>query len=341
MHISERDVLNYILYTGDTNPLHKTKVVPGNLVVHHVMKTLRIHPKSTESEFIAPIYIDDKLELQHEIHYPYIIFKVLHHNKLKVKGKFTLTSFNDTHNDANILKQYDRYTHYHTPEQRIKYYANYFLYNEMPDLATFKQDLENQKAFHKQNDQHHLLFIFPENKTIPEDILAYAKSLGLTHEFMELYETRHVTLKEAGDEGIVIKEVINDETLNDFLHACAIGEIEYGQAFVDLKRTQHVKNYNDKKIIQLVAYDNEKPVGKLEAIINDHTLELDDFYVDSHYRNKGIGTKLQRVACEKRDGRSVILIADGNDTAKDMYQKQGYKKVAERHELLLTPKNYS
>jgi len=43
---------------------------------------------------------------------------------------------------------------------------------------------------------------------------------------------------------------------------------------------------------------------------------------------------LQQFVWNRAGERPVILVADGNDTAREMYQKQGYKKISERYEFL-------
>ncbi|ULG74338.1 GNAT family N-acetyltransferase [Macrococcus brunensis] len=240
-----------------------------------------------------------------------------------------MVSFKDTKQVAEVYSENTRYTHFHTPSQLIRYYSNYFEYQVMPSLETFKDDEKMQTDFHEQRGQKHLLFIFPENVPLPQDIKDYAEDAGYTVEKMELYQTEQLTLgKRAGE----VKIVGDDQTFRDFLSVCRVGELEYGEEFADLKIDMHTADRADDTVIQLVAYDNGQPVGKLEAILNGELIELDDFYVLETSRGKGIGTALQEKVLDY--GQSLILIADGNDTPRDMYERQGYRKVSERYELL-------
>ena len=248
-----------------------------------------------------------------------------------------MLSFKDTHNSADILEENARYIHYHTPSQLIKYYANYFEYKEMPTLELFKEDLSYQRDFHMKHHQQHLLFIFPDNEVIPESIITYAKSHGCNLEIMELYELKHPKQLRHNDE--VVCEVVTQDgpIFDDFLKVCATGEIEYGEDFVKLKDETHRRDLLKHNILQIVAYIDNMPAGKIEAIIEDKTVEIDDFYVIETYRKRGIGSRLQEAVYDLAHGKQVFLIADGNDTARDMYQRQGYEKIAERYELLLAP----
>ena len=62
----------------------------------------------------------------------------------------------------------------------------------------------------------------------------------------------------------------------------------------------------------------------MDVIVTDETVEIDGFGVLEDYRHKGIGTTMQSYGGHLAGSRPVILVADGDDTAKDMYIKQGY-----------------
>lgn len=248
-----------------------------------------------------------------------------------------MISFKDTHNDAEVYDENNRYIHFHTPSQLIKYYANYFEYKVMPSLADFEKDLHEPEAFHLKHNQHHGLFIFPEIYEIPEDILNFAFEKGYKLEKMELYELCDSPHTKEGNQ-IECKDVGDDQTFKDFLETCRIGELEFGEAFADLKAQVHERDRYDPSILQIVGY-LDGPAGKIEAIISDRFIEIDDFYVLEDKRSKGVGSALQRAVFEYAEDKQVILIADGNDTARDMYVKQGYVKVSERYELLKEPQS--
>jgi len=58
--------------------------------------------------------------------------------------------------------------------------------------------------------------------------------------------------------------------------------------------------------------------------MNEKYVELDSFGVREIYRRLGIGTKMQAFVAEIAKDKPIILVADGEDTAKDMYKRQGY-----------------
>ncbi|MGK0577702.1 GNAT family N-acetyltransferase [Macrococcus capreoli] len=247
-------------------------------------------------------------------------------------------SFKQTHVDADLFTENERYKHYHTPSQRVKYYANYYEYKEVPDVAQFLKDYHEQKKFHEKHNQHHALFIFPENVQLDCQLVETAKALGFSLEKMELYllKTIHGS-KETDIE--VVQVVADDDVLTDFLEVCREGDLEYGEAFADLKETTHRRDLENEQILQFVGYKHGFPAGKVEAVESEQFVELDDFYVLDAMRKQGVGTALQQAIWQyaEKVGKQVILIADGNDSPREMYQKQGYVLVSERYELLRVP----
>ncbi|KAA1039625.1 GNAT family N-acetyltransferase [Macrococcus equipercicus] len=248
-----------------------------------------------------------------------------------------MLTFNETKRDAEHYLENARLTHYHTPSQLIKYYANYYEYKVMPTVEQFKEDIAAQQNFHLERGQQHLLFLFPENMELSDQLLALSRDYGFTLNKMELYKADTSQLTASCNPRVQIVEVLErGKAFNDFLVVCRESEIEYGEEFVELKRTTHTRDLMDPSVIQLIAYMDGEPAGKLEAILNKQTVELDDFYVRKVFQGRGIGSQLQHFVWERAGQRSVILIADGDDTARDMYQKQGYRKISERYELLKT-----
>ena len=86
-------------------------------------------------------------------------------------------------------------------------------------------------------------------------------------------------------------------------------------------------HYQDDDIKRMVAYISDEPIGVVDVIESDNYIEIDAFGVLESYRNQGIGSTIQSLIGEyamSRNRKPIILVADGEDTAKDMYVKQGY-----------------
>ena len=85
---------------------------------------------------------------------------------------------------------------------------------------------------------------------------------------------------------------------------------------------------------RLIAYLGKKPVGIVDLIITSHTLEIDGLGVMEQYRHNAIGSSIQSHVGKLAKTKPVILVADGEDTAKDMYIKQGYTYLGFRYQIL-------
>ncbi|WP_052044358.1 GNAT family N-acetyltransferase [Alkalihalobacillus alcalophilus] len=65
-------------------------------------------------------------------------------------------------------------------------------------------------------------------------------------------------------------------------------------------------------------------------------IEIDNLHVDDNYQKRGIGRQLQKAVMNEFPDKTVILIADGDDTPREMYQKQGYQYLSFMYEVLKT-----
>ena len=68
-------------------------------------------------------------------------------------------------------------------------------------------------------------------------------------------------------------------------------------------------------------------------IVSMKSIEIDGFGVLETYRHQGVGSTIQAYIGEVAE-KPVILVADGEDTAKDMYLKQGYTFLGYRYQIL-------
>ncbi|MDN8915722.1 GNAT family N-acetyltransferase, partial [Staphylococcus aureus] len=78
---------------------------------------------------------------------------------------------------------------------------------------------------------------------------------------------------------------------------------------------------------RLVAYLNYEPIGVVDVIVSENYIELDVFGVLEQFRHQVIGSTIQSLIGEydiSKNHKPIILVADCEDTEKDMYAKQGY-----------------
>ena len=68
-------------------------------------------------------------------------------------------------------------------------------------------------------------------------------------------------------------------------------------------------------------------VGFIGIKIFEHSIYLYRFYIDEEYRNQGIGTSTLRKIIElaKKENKDLSLDVFGNNAAKKLYEKLGFK----------------
>lgn len=109
--------------------------------------------------------------------------------------------------------------------------------------------------------------------------------------------------------------------------------MQFGKEFANQKVWMYKYNFADENIMQVIAFYKGAPAGSVEIIISDGSIEIDNLSVLESFQRKGIGSRLQRFAMDQFPGKTVILVADGEDTPREMYQKQNYQYQGFKYEV--------
>lgn len=232
--------------------------------------------------------------------------------QIKENGKIYLED------ELNIL--------YLTPSNPMTYHMNKWEYKKLPSINQWYSDMEKQRILHKNQHSSHLAFTFPENELLHSTWLEAIYNEGFQLGLLELYAIESDTLKQFDKNSHVDIEQVTSSNMEDYLKIYNEFSKPYGEAFVkesEVLTREAILNQSD-DVTRIVAYYLHKPVGILDIIVTDETVEIDGFGVLEAYRHKGIGTTMQSYVGYLAESRPVILVADGDDTAKDMYIKQGY-----------------
>ncbi|MGP9041808.1 GNAT family N-acetyltransferase [Cytobacillus kochii] len=245
-----------------------------------------------------------------------------------------MVSFRDIHHDGNLIAEKANFEHYGTKQFYFKYDANFIQFKIIPSLQDFQLAQRYLEDYQKEHKQEHLKFYLPADEMIKEDVLLYLYQQFYTIGCQELYEIKPLQFiyKDRKNE-IVVEEVTNDN-LREYLLLQRYFDQDYGEEYVNLNRSMHSYHYNAKDTLQLLAYDHGVPAGSLQVFFNKCTAEIDNVGVLPAHRLKGIAASLQYEVMKRFRNHRVILVADSNDTPKDMYRKQGYKKVSFRYEVM-------
>ncbi len=242
-------------------------------------------------------------------------------------------TFDQIHNPGHMETETDLYTHVHFPDMLTRYDSNFLQFKKLPTPAEFKVAASFLREFHQSKGQKHVKFIFPPDQKPSVELMALLEHEDYLTGFNELYRiepSQFPRLEDSPD--IEVREVIKGE-LDAYLAFQYEQDMDYGTAFADQKVDMHKRNFQNPGLIQVLAYYKGTPAGSVDVIIKDASAEIDGLIVHETFQKKGIGTRLQQFVMDRFHDRTIILVADGEDTPRQMYQKQNYRCIGFRYEV--------
>lgn len=242
-------------------------------------------------------------------------------------------TFQDIETIGHVISENERYRHYHYPEMLIRYDSNFIDFKEMPSLEEFKQAEAFLKDFHQKHNQTHLKFGFPENEKPGPVLLKFFDDNGYETGFMELYaiDPKDFPAQQKNPD-IRVAEVTED-SLDDFIDLQYESDRENGGAFANEKVKLNKKQFAEAKYMKVLAHYKGEPAGTMNVILSKEFVEIDDLAVRETLRRKGIGGQLQQFVMDRFPNQTIILVADGEDTPREMYQRQNYKYFGFKYEV--------
>lgn len=247
----------------------------------------------------------------------------------------TTITMRDIFNDGTIVDQDGRRTIYLTPSTPHTFYKNAWVYHEMPDLDTWKRDRDEQQRMHLRQGSSHLSFSYPENCELDATWKEILQKEGFQLGILELYAVEPDTFLELNPSQKKVQLMqVDKTTLEDYIEVYREFLVPFGREFTEESIRELRENYKEEPPSRFVAYVYQQPVGIVDLIFTHSTVELDGFGVLESHQRQGIGRAIQREIARLAEGRTMILVADGEDTAKDMYVKQGYVFLSYMYQAL-------
>ncbi|WP_226673063.1 GNAT family N-acetyltransferase [Rossellomorea aquimaris] len=242
-------------------------------------------------------------------------------------------TFDHIYYPGHVVGKYALYNHVHYPEMLTRYDSNFLAFTRQPTLEEFKDAALFLRGFHQAKGQKHVKFLFPQDDKPSEELMDYFKQEGYDVGFNELYsiEPDQFPLVEVNPDVDVIE--VSKKELDDYLAFQYEQDMDFGPDFADQKVDMHKRNFENPSIMQMLALYKGSPAGSVDVIIEKDAAEIDGLMVHETFQKKGIGSRLQRFVMDRFHDRDVILVADGEDTPRLMYQKQGYTCLGFRYEV--------
>lgn len=213
-------------------------------------------------------------------------------------------------------------SHYHW-----RYDSNFFLLKFQPYLQEFKLIEEMQMAAHHNQQMNHLKFIWPQDTPLTSEVVKYLDQQSYLLEYLELYTISPEKFKSRTSNSSITLEKVNEEKLGIFKSFNYPKDKEVSDEFAHYKLGFYDELEENERFKLFYARVNGQVAGSLIAIENENTIEIDDLYTHKDFRHQSVASTLQQAVMDLalELGKDVILIADGEDTIKDMYKKQGYQ----------------
>lgn len=234
-------------------------------------------------------------------------------------------TFENIHIHSHLVDENELYKHFHFPEMLSRYDSNYIEFKRLPTLNELKQAEGFLKNFHQKNGQKHVKFKFPVDEKIPVELVNYINQKDYDIGFLELYSIKPNQFPEVKDNPDIEIQMVDDKNLRAFLAFQYQQDIVFGSNFATQKVELNKRIFENPNFMQLLALYKGTPAGAVEIIISKDTAEIDNLGVDEAFQKKGIGSRIQKFVMETFHDKTVILVADGQDTPKEMYKRQNYK----------------
>lgn len=242
-------------------------------------------------------------------------------------------TFENIYTVGHIVEENDQYLHVHYPEMLVRYDSNFIEFKSMPSMDQLKEVAAYLREFHLQKGQKHVKFYFPDDERPTAELMEYFKQLEYEFGYLELYAIQPGKFPNVvADQDLEVQAVM-DENLEVFLELQYQEDLQFGEEFAKQKINMHKRNFKDPNFMQVIACYKGVSAGSVDVIIADDTVEIDGLNVLETYQKKGIGSRLQRFVMDKFPDKMVILVADGEDTPRDMYRRQGYQYFGFKYEV--------
>lgn len=244
-------------------------------------------------------------------------------------------NFSNTYIDAPLYAEDDIVWHYHDPAVPSRYGSNFMIFKNMPTLSTFQTYEAMQHDFHQHHTMTHLRFLFPEGETFSKELQTYIENRAYTIGTLELYAMLPIDFQGRKNDDVTVK-IVDESLFPQYLALQYEMDLAHGETFATEKQAFLTQQFALPFVQFIVGMIEDTIVGVMTLFITADTVELDSFEVKEQYQRRGIGSTMQHFVMQHYTEHTILLVADGEDTARDMYQQQGYQFCSARYEILLT-----
>jgi len=220
--------------------------------------------------------------------------------------------------EDNFLIQYKSLFSYYFYEQ------NFFQFKCLVNSKKL-ETIEHYAISTKTSDA--LLFKLPINVSPSTEVLDFFNCREYSKDkFINYLLSPKRFVKKNNSSDYIIKKV-DSKNIEDYLKIKWEQDIELGDIFATENRSFFKKvilNENFNSYIAVLK-ENNQIVGFIDTTHHEQNVEIYDLFVLHNYRNNYVASTLIETIVNNNSSL-ISVVADDNDTPKEMYQKLGFKK---------------
>ena len=243
-------------------------------------------------------------------------------------------TFKNIYTSGQSIYENNLYRHYHYPEMLLIFDSNFIDFTVVPSLTAFKEAEAYLQNFHLKRGQKHVKFYFPESEKPDSELMNYFSDSVYNVGYDELYAIQPDQFPRVNSHPDIDIQIVTNENVETYLNLQYETDLQFGEDFARHKNDMHKRNFIDHSIQQIMAVYKGVPAGSVDVILKEETAEIDGLSVKELFQKKGIGVRLQQFVMEKFFNKTVILVADGQDTPREMYRKQNYHYLGFKYHVL-------
>jgi len=241
-----------------------------------------------------------------------------------------LVSFDNIEHNTALISENEYFKQFYNENALFKYDSNFFQLKYQPTLVEFEL-IENMHIdFSEKVGLNHVKFLWSENKGVTPEIIHYFEQTGYELNMLNLYSIHPDEFVPSRTNSNTEVIQVTEKSLPVFKMINYTEDLTIDRNYAKSMEPFYKKLFALDNYLFLMAYLNDEPAGSVILIESDHYIEIDDLFVVKEYRNQGIGTEIQKSVMElaRQKQKEVILVADAEDTPKNMYEKQGYEYIS-------------
>lgn len=237
-----------------------------------------------------------------------------------------MVTFSSVAIHSTLIDENEFFKHYFNANALFRYDSNFFELKYSPLKEEFELIEEMQWSFSEENGLTHVKFYWPENQGIHPGTLTYLNQKDYGLEKLELYTIDPIRFVKAPEDPDISIKVVTQTELDDYKAINHIEDKTISESFADAKQPFYNDLFQNEAVTFLLAFYKGKPAGSCVLVDSDEGLEIDDLFTLKEYRLRGIASAILNFIMKKAlsGDKHVFLLADAEDTPKEMYMSKGF-----------------